>query len=192
MLVVATGHRPQSLPGGFKNRELHQRIKKWINRKFLESQADYAISGMAIGMDQWFAEECIALNIPFTAALPFEGQENKWPPRSQEHYRWLLSKATKIVYVDREPGYISDSVSPGVYHPYKMLKRNEWMVDQLKEGDKIFSLFKGGEKGGTYQCLKYAKRVCSGVYHCNLNPENMQSSGKLLVQMSEDFDDVPF
>ena len=191
--VVFTGHRPQSLPGGFRNTKLHQQIKDGIKRTLTLNKPDIAISGMALGMDQWGVEVCIKLGIPFIAALPFEGQENKWPPKSQEHYKWLLSKAIKIVYVDREKNYVSSDVAPGVYHPYKMFRRNEWMIDQLEEGDTLLSLWDQRDRGGTYQCIKYATETCNRVHHVNISLFNgIPKRTTYLIQQREDYDDVSF
>ena len=171
--------------GGFSQKNRFREIKQWQHRKFQELSPDLVTTGMAIGWDQWAAENCIDLNIPFQAALPFEGQENRWPPKTQQHYHWLVSKATRVVYVDREEGYVSREASPGVYHVTKMFTRNQWMVDQLEAGDYLLSLWNGVCKGGTYATIKYFKQVLPVILvdrqrqiHINVKPQ--------------DFDDVPF
>jgi len=103
-----------------------------------------AISGMALGVDQWYAEACIDLDIPFTAAIPFENMEIKWPRLSQEKYKYILSKAWNIIYVS----------GPG-YEPWKMQIRNKWMVDNCTE---ILAIW-NGTLGGTNNCIQYAKSV---------------------------------
>jgi uncharacterized phage-like protein YoqJ len=70
---------------------------------------------MALGVDQDFAEICIQLGIPFTAAVPHLGQEVLWPEESQNKYRGLLGQAAQIVIV-----------SPGGYAAWKLQKRNEY------------------------------------------------------------------
>ena len=170
--LICTGHRPQSLPGGFKNKALHRRIKNKIKQVLAVKKPELVISGMALGFDQWLAEVAVELNIPFIAALPCKGQERKWPSKSQEHYKWLLSKAHKIVYVDREIGYISRTVPPDVYHPEKMIRRNEWMVDQLISQDFVLSLYIPMKKSGTAHTLNYANnRVVEHLNFININPD---------------------
>lgn len=103
-----------------------------------------AISGMALGVDQWAAETCVALGIPFTAAIPFEGQESKWPWRAQRHYRELLEMAEERVVV-----------CPGDYRPFKLQKRNEWMVDNCT----LLIAVWDGSPGGTANCVRYATSI---------------------------------
>jgi len=165
--------------GGFSQKKKFRAIKEAARAHLTSHRPDLVITGMAVGWDQWIANICIEENIPFVAALPCEGQENKWPPKAQQHYAWLLSRAAKIVQVDREPGYISNIVRPGVYHPTKMITRNHWMIDQIQNGDILFSLWDGRTKGGTYATIDYFVGGGPGhPRHINLVPS--------------DFDDVPF
>jgi len=178
MLVAVTGHRPQNLPGGFKNKALHQiirgRFKVFLEQR--QSRVEIVYTGMALGFDQWAAEICIDLNIPFVAALPCKGQDRYWPTKSQERYKWLLSKAMEIVQVDRQDGYISTEVPPDVYHPNKMIVRNKWMIDQLNpaNGDKLFALWNGSAKSGTGSTVKMANAKRAGMTVI-LDPENLCS-----------------
>lgn len=96
---------------------------------------------MALGVDQDFAQISIELAIPFTAALPFIGQEDRWPESSRKYYEWLLERADDVVVV-----------SPGGYSAAKMQVRNEWMVDNC---DHLVAVWDGSE-GGTGNCVRYA------------------------------------
>ena len=104
---------------------------------------------MALGTDQWAAQWCIKLEIPFIAAVPTEGQENIWPEESQKKYQWLLERAAEIVIVT--PKDSSNQLAPSL--SLIMQKRNEWMVDH---SDSMLGVF-GGYVGGTRNCLEYAK-----------------------------------
>ena len=121
---------------------------------------DIVYTGMALGFDQWVAEICIEENIDFIAALPFQLQESKWPPKAQQHYHWLLSKAAECRYVDREMGYILEHIAPDIYHPKKMLMRNQWLVDQLiRSYDTLLALYdKSNRQSGTAPCIRYKDR----------------------------------
>lgn len=167
MKMMITGHRPQKL-GGFRNFKLFVKIKEEIRKVMSEQNPDIFISGMALLSDQLGAEVAIDLHIPFIAAIPCEGQELRWPSQAIQHYQWLLSKADSVVYVDRELGYISNKVPPGVYHRSKMMTRNQWMVDQLgKDGEAIavYGSFKEAEKGGTAHTV--SRLDAAGiVIHC--------------------------
>jgi uncharacterized phage-like protein YoqJ len=153
MIVAFTGHRPAKL-GGYKDNPLQQKIRKAIEDTLLKLKPEKAISGMALGVDQWAAEICLKLEIPFLAAVPFVGQESVWPKESQEKYRELLRKADSIFIV-----------SPAPYAAWKLQKRNEWMVDHC---DKLIAIW-DGTAGGTGNCVEYAKKIGREVYRIDPN-----------------------
>lgn len=107
---------------------------------------------MALGVDQWAAEICTDLGIPWTAAVPFEGQERKWPSASQQKYRALISKASSI-HIVCDPGYA----------PWKMQARNEWMVDRCG----LLIAVWDGTDGGTANCVRYAESVGRRIERIN-------------------------
>jgi len=147
MIVAFTGHRPNKL-GGYKiPNPTYNRIYKELTAVLKELNPTKAISGMALGVDQWAAKICLDLGIPFIAAVPFPGQESKWPESSQRIYKILLKKADDIVMVNDAP-----------FAAKKLQLRNEWMVDQLTNPeDRLVAVFDGTE-GGTYNCVKYAEK----------------------------------
>ena len=147
MIVAVTGHRPDKLMGYKLPNPCYTRICKELERVLKELNPTKAITGMALGVDQWLAMICIKLGIPFIAAVPFPGQESKWPESSQSTYKLLLKKADDIVIVSDAP-----------FKAAKLQKRNEWMVDQLAdEDDRLIAVYDGTE-GGTYNCVKYAEK----------------------------------
>lgn len=140
MIASFTGHRPDKL-GGYGTHEPLTALATW----WLEAlQPDTVISGMALGWDQAVAEAATRLGVPWCAAVPFEGQENRWPDASRAQYQRLLARAGSVVIV-----------SPGGYSARKMHWRNEWMVDQ---SDLLCALWDGSD-GGTGACVRYAERV---------------------------------
>lgn len=101
---------------------------------------------MAIGVDMLSAMGALEMEIPVLAALPFKGQELKWFPESRKIYNKILSHPLCTTFI----------VCEGGYAPYKMQKRNEWMVDQLTEPeDRLISVW-DGSSGGTKNCRDYA------------------------------------
>ncbi len=142
-LVAFTGHRPDKL-GGFKlPNPTYLQVCKDIDRVLKEVKPDKVISGMALGVDQWAANIAVKLNIPFIAAVPFLGQEGKWPNESQKIYKKLMELAGEVVVV-----------SEGGFAANKMQIRNKWMVDHC---DVLIAVYNGDETGGTANCVKYAK-----------------------------------
>lgn len=144
MIVAFTGHRPDKLGGWDPLHPVVESVKKSIRDFLAVRWPRYVISGMALGVDQWAAQTCVDLGIPFIAALPCEGMEVTWPLPSQERFRVLLAKARQQVIV-----------SPGPYKPWKMQRRNEWMVDNCE----LLAAVHDGSSGGTYNCIEYALSV---------------------------------
>lgn len=142
--IAVTGHRPDKLGGYDENNPLAIAIKRHMRAILLRSEnIDVSVvSGMALGVDQWWAEAAIELDIPFIAAIPFDGFHERWPRESQERFRSILGQAQGIVYV----------CAPG-YEPRKMQARNEWMVDN---SDQLIAYW-NGSNGGTANCLAYAR-----------------------------------
>lgn len=154
MIVSITGHRPDKL-GGYKTpNAVYDAVKEGLRKHLLELKPDFVVTGMALGTDQWAAEVCVDEKIPFIAAVPFEGQEGKWPPESQERYKKLLACAHQI--------YI---ISPGGYEPNKMHIRNRWMVQVC---DVLLAVF-DGSVGGTSACVKAAESAKKTIVKVELS-----------------------
>jgi uncharacterized phage-like protein YoqJ len=144
VILAFTGHRPDKLGGWDPLHPIVVRVRKALRNALAANWPLYAISGMAQGVDVWAAEVCVELGIPFVAALPCDGWGTNWPLPSQERYQALLCKAKEI-----------HVISPGEYKPWKMQRRNEWMVDHC---NLLLSVW-DGSPGGTYNCLAYAAEV---------------------------------
>ncbi len=142
-LVAFTGHRPDKLGGYNLPNPTYIHVCRAIEKALIQLKPDKIISGMALGVDQWAANVAMKLGIPFIAAVPFLGQEGKWPDSSQRLYKKLLNKAAEIVIV-----------SEGGYAAGKLQTRNKWMVDHC---DILIAVYNGDVTGGTANCVKYAK-----------------------------------
>jgi len=145
MILAVTGHRPDKL-GGYSSlamRRLDLFAEVILRHWTIENTIEKVITGMALGWDQSVARVCVALDIPFLAAIPFAGQERLWPDASKQVYNTLLRQAIEVV-----------TVCEGSYTSHKMQKRNEWMVDHA---DVLLALW-NGTTGGTRNCVHYAER----------------------------------
>ncbi len=140
LIIAATGHRPDKL-GGYSDK-VFDRLVKVAEAYILEQNPEKGISVMALGWDQAYAQALCNLGIDWEAAVPFESFYSRWPSTSQAFYFKLLAQATTVTVVSDWAG-----VKP-------MQIRNEYMVDNC---DKLVSLW-DGSAGGTYNCLRYAKR----------------------------------
>lgn len=145
MRVAFTGHRPDKLGGYDAANPTRDRVKEALRKELnllrREDPALCAITGMALGVDQWAAEVCFELGIPYLAAVPFQGQERVWPDHAKTHYEYLLRRANAV-----------HVVSDGGYAAWKLHKRNQWMVDNC---DLLLAVW-DGTGGGTASCVAYA------------------------------------
>lgn len=150
-ILALTGHRPDKLNKGYNligpcSTYLRQELKKILD----ELKPEKVISGMALGADTLWAEIALESNIPVIAAIPFKGQESKWPLSSQQRYQQILNNSLVTTHV----------VCEGDYHPYKMQVRNEYMCDEANALVAIWN----GSSGGTANCIKYAKTINLPIY----------------------------
>lgn len=142
MIVACTGHR--NLPGGYEiPNPTYNFVCQETKRLLLELKPDQALSGFAVGYDQWFANICIQLQIPFKAIIPFNNQDKVWPAHAKKIYQKLLSKAAEKIIV-----------SEGEYAAFKLQIRNEYLVDH---SDILIACYEESREGGTKNCIDYAK-----------------------------------
>jgi uncharacterized phage-like protein YoqJ len=150
-IVAVTGHRPSKFVveghSGYDVRNplviaVQHQIEAQLRAIGLGAEEDViCISGMALGVDQWFAQIALNEGYKLIAAVPFRGQDSVWPPSSKREYQALLARAHEVVEVC-EPGYTA----------WKMQKRNEWMVDKCTHLIAVYD----GSSGGTRNCVNYA------------------------------------
>lgn len=160
MIVAFTGHRNDKLPDkktGYKlPNPTYNYVYKEIKSTLEFLKPDKVISGMALGIDQWAAMIAIRLNIPLLAAIPFEGQEFKWPLSSQNTYNKLISLASETLIV-----------CEGGYAAHKMQIRNQFMVDSC---DILIAVYNGDKTGGTANCINYARSLNKKIIYINPTP----------------------
>jgi uncharacterized phage-like protein YoqJ len=144
MIIAGTGHRPDKL---FRTDcygdAPRLRLEAFAETILREIDAKVVVSGMALGWDQAIAEAALRIGIQLVAALPFGGQENRWPLAAQERYRALLKRATIKLVCD------------GDYAAWKLQRRNQYLVTS---SDLLLALWNGSD-GGTANCVGYADRV---------------------------------
>lgn len=176
-VIGISGHRPNRL-GGYESDNptrdmIVAKLSSILGKMNNEPPGVMVIVGMSMGADFWAAHVCIDLEIPFIAAVPFEGQETKWSKGTQEEYRYLLTKAAKVVMV-----------SEGGFEPRKMLIRNEWLVEK---SDQVIVVWTG-ERSGTghtaYTAFKEGKPLI------RLNPET--GSLEKVPAVSDNWELAPF
>jgi len=151
LTVAFTGHRPDKLGGYGRVNPMRDNIVRAILAKLRGLRPTHAISGMSLGVDQWAASACFYLGIPFTAAVPFAGQESLWDVSSQIIYHGILSKAAEVEIINTSQVDVSVALQ----------RRNEWMVDN---SDLLIAVW-NGSPGGTANTVKYAKLMDKPVFY---------------------------
>lgn len=146
-----TGHRESKLPWrGDEEDARCLRLKEMIYdaaESLYRSGVRHYICGMANGADLYFCEAVIALreehrDITLEAAIPFEGQAERWTAPLKARYDRLVSQCDYITVVQRD------------YSPDCMMRRNRYMVDSSS----FLIAAYNGRGGGTQATLLYAIR----------------------------------
>ena len=151
MIIAGTGHRPDGLGSRYDMKDQISLSVREVCLQFLrDRKPDRIVSGMALGFDTIFALAAIELKIPVLAAIPFVGQESRWPEKSQRLYREILE----------DPLVESWVVSPGEYNTHKLQYRNECLS---RKADLILACWSGAY-GGTRNCVLYAQEIGKPVF----------------------------
>ena len=145
-VIAGTGHRPPKL-GGYSEAALAKLIS-FAGMHLKKMKPTKVISGMALGWDTALACAALELYIPLTTAIPFVGQELRWPSESQIRYHGIIAQAKNHIIIGSRDAVITS-----------MQERNEYMVDNA---DLVLALH-NGSPGGTNNCIKYANRANKSV-----------------------------
>ena len=138
-----TGHRFYD----FSQREfIQERLTSAISEAYDHGIRNF-ISGFALGIDLMAAQlvqslKCNLSGISLTAAIPFEGQAERYNIYDKRVYGRLLELADKVIV-------LSDC-----YYPRCFLDRDEFMVENASY---LIAYYDGREKGGTYYTVKKAR-----------------------------------
>ena len=139
-----TGHRPEKLT--IAENEVREKLTKAINDAISDGFTTF-ITGMARGVDMWAAEIVISIKenddrIKLICASPFIDFEKNWTLDEQNRYKNIMEKADYIKFVCKD------------YSRNCFQIRNEYMVNN---SGRVIAVF-NGERGGTLNTIKYAKR----------------------------------
>lgn len=150
--VCFTGHRPNKLygydPSSEGNKKLLWHLRDIIIDHIENESVNTFITGMALGIDQWAGRIVLKLKqtypqIKLVVAIPCINHSSKWNEQSKKEWQTIINKCDLVHYVSEEE-----------YTHWCMQKRNEWMVDNSKFVIAVWD----GTKGGTGNCVNYAKK----------------------------------
>jgi len=150
MVLGITGHRPNKLGGYNDATNRSTAIKAVLRMLYAQGQPNCAVSGMALGVDQWAAEVALEMGIKVLALIPCAGQDAMWPEESKKKYAELLAR---IAQANGSVEYVStQSYKPELQ---QMQKRNQAIVDYSTH---IFAVW-DRSWGGTGSCVRLAKKA---------------------------------
>ena len=160
--IAVTGHRPHRLWGYDYSHPNYTTLGRTFRDMLIEHNAKRAISGMALGVDTIFAMVALKLrddniipDLQLECAIPCANHSSKWRVESIQMYNNILERADKITHVNTQP-----------FSADLMQKRNEYMVDNC---DVLIAVWDGEPKGGTANCVQYARE--KGVHVKIINPK---------------------
>ena len=160
-----TGHRPAKFPWKYDEKDKRCSALKAVLTEQIEKMAAAGVmdffTGMALGTDTWAAMAVLDLRGRNTAirlhcVLPCEGQEVTWPTPAQVRYKYILSEADSVEYVNR------------YYHSKCMLERNQRLVDSAA---RLIAIYNGEKRGGTAATVRYAQKAGREIIY--INPETL-------------------
>lgn len=180
-----TGHRPDKL-GGYdwktpKNISIGNKILEQVEFLINEYKVSRFICGGALGIDQMAFSICSKLketkypNLYLILAMPFEKQDTAWiKEKDKLRLKKQREKADEVILVDelKDFRYVVNGIPIKEYHPAKMHKRNEWMVDNCNYLIAVWDR----SKGGTANCINYFnKQIGSGRMVIRIDPNSLES-----------------
>lgn len=164
MRACVTGYRPDKLTWKYDENDIKCILLKQtlalVIAKVVGDGVDHFYSGMAEGVDTYFAEEVYNYSkkmnkeIKLTCVIPHKRQCYKWSKEAKERYYKILEKSEMVL--------INEEYTRSCFY-----ERNQYMVDNV---DVVIAVF-DGKKGGTLQTVKYALKKDKKVI-C-VNPDTM-------------------
>ena len=159
--IAFTGNRTLTSEDGRSHNELRipilNLLMKMLEKEYIENGITTFISGMALGFDTLAAVVVRELKrkypkIQFIAAVPFIGQEEKYPPQDKKLYKQLLNAADYTIVVSGK------GFSNQAYHD-----RNDFLIENAS---KMYAYHNGKPRSGTGSTIR--KALKQGVMVVNL------------------------
>jgi hypothetical protein len=144
--VCATGHRPHKLSAGERG-WLQQRIPdavKWLRD---ERGMRVGVSGMADGVDLWFARAVVGAGLELRAVIPYESQPTKWLPGNRLEWHRLRETAGNPEPLYADPRSAEEAAQ-------FLDERNRVM---LRQSDAVLACWIRSRRGGTRNAVRDAQ-----------------------------------
>ncbi len=161
MIIAVTGHRPDKLWGYDLKHPKYNKLYNMLYNLLDKYYVGHCITGMALGADTIFAYAALKYKKEYPdtileCAIPCQNHSKKWQNKDRDRYDKILKQSEIITLVSDEE-----------YKPWLMQKRNEYMVDRCE----LLIAVWDGSKGGTGNCVAYAKK--KGKIIVVINPKDI-------------------
>lgn len=176
-----TGYRPHRFafsPDGLRPEQVQAALGEQIRRLYDEGVRTF-ISGMSAGVDLWAAAEVAALRrthpaVELVAAVPFEGQESRWPLPLQKEYHRLLAQCHRVETLFDQQAAAAD---PSACYR----RRNRWMVDRSGVVLAVCELDLPDSRTGTASTVRYARRQQRRILY--IHPQTLAVTEETVQQI---------
>ncbi len=176
-----TGYRPHRFPfeqEGLRPEHVREALGRQIRRLYDEGCRTF-ISGMCVGVDLWAAAEVLSLrerhpDVELIAAVPFEGQESRWPAADGREYRRILAACTRV-----ETLFSPDQAKKNAAACYR--KRNQWMVDNADTVIAVYTPIDAERRSGTAATVHYARKKLKRIVY--IHPTTLAMSEETVQQI---------
>lgn len=176
-----TGYRPHRFafsPDGLRPEQVQAALGVQIRRLYDEGVRTF-ISGMSAGVDLWAAAEVVALRrthpaVQLVAAVPFSGQESRWPIPVQKEYHRLLDRCHRVEVLFDDKAALED---PSACYR----QRNRWMVDRSGVVLAVCELDLPDSRTGTAATVRYARKQQRRILY--IHPETLAVTEETVQQI---------
>lgn len=151
-IVAATGHRPQHLSKPQRDwiREQLALAAVWLRD---HAGTRVALSGLALGVDTWWAQAALAAGLTLGAHVPCPPNPAKWGPKDITEFERLVALA--------DPAYSHQYAD--TYTRRCMDDRNEGMLAAARAG--LYVWLPGKRSGGTWNAVQVGRRLALPGIH---------------------------
>lgn len=176
-----TGYRPHRFsfsPDGLRPQQVRAALTDQIRCLYEEGYRTF-ISGMSTGVDLWAAAAVVDLAAEFSdlqlvAAVPFEGQESRWPLADRREYRRVLDACHRVEVLYDRPATQEEAAAC-----YR--NRNRWMVDRADTVLAVCPVDVADSRTGTAATVRYARKQQRRILY--IHPQTLAVTEETVQQI---------